>query len=126
MHLHRHLAASPLHQADHRRAPLAYRHEIDQGDAPVRRIEDRLQNQGVIVVSTAGARSRISRKDPPAPMLGRAEERCEQGAAVKTRPAQPIYRAVAPDEGSRRAIADQSIILDIQRKIGSYKWPATR
>jgi hypothetical protein len=59
-------------------------------------------------------------------MFGRAEERCEQGAAVKAWPAQPIYRAVATDEGSRRAIADQSIILDIQRKIGSYERPATR
>jgi hypothetical protein len=126
MHLHRHLAGSPLHQADDRRAPLANRHEIGQGDTAVRRVEHRLQNQGVLVVSTTGAHRRTSGRDPPASVFGRAEQRCEHSAAVKARPAQPIYRAVATDECSRRAIADQRIILDIQRKIGSYEWPPSR
>src|SRR5262249_28226477 len=53
---------------------LANRHEIGQGDTAVRGVEHRLQNQGVVVVSTTGAR----------------------------------------------------IILDIQRKIGSYEWPPSR
>src|SRR5262249_23963446 len=126
MHLHRHLAASSLHQANDRRASFFHRHEIDQGDTPVRRVEDGFENQGVVVVSTTDARPRVSGRDPPAPMFGRAEERCEQSAAIKARPAQPIYGAVTTDEGARRAIADQSVILDIQRKIGSDEWPATR
>src|SRR5262249_6416485 len=124
MHLHRHLAGLPLHQADDRRLPSAYRHEIDQSDTPVRRVEDRLQNQRVVVVSTTSTRPRVGGRNPPAHMFGVAEERCEHGAAVKARQAQPIYRAVPTDEGGRCAIANQSIILYIQRKIGAYEWPA--
>src|ERR1700730_2276617 len=99
---------------------MADRHEIDQGDAAVRGIKDRPQNQGVVVVGATDARRWVGRRDSPSSMLGRAEKSCEQGIAVEAWPAQPVYGAVAADESRRRAIANQSIILDIQREIGSY------
>jgi hypothetical protein len=53
-------------------------------------------------------------------MFGRAEQSREACIAVETWPAQPIDGTVATDEGGSYAIADQCIVLDLQRKIGSY------
>jgi hypothetical protein len=60
------------------------------------------------------------------PLFGRAEKRCKQGVAVEVWPAQPVYRAVATDESGGRAIADEGIVLDVQRKIRSYGCPRTQ
>src|SRR5690348_4656538 len=51
------------------------------------------------------------RYQPPA-VLGAAQQGSETGGAVKTWPAQPVERTVAPDQRSRLAISDQRVILD--------------
>jgi hypothetical protein len=43
-------------------------------------------------------------------MFDRAES-SETGVAVETWPAQPVYGAVAANEGGRSAIVDQGIVL---------------
>jgi hypothetical protein len=86
---------------------------------PIRSIEYCFQHQGVVVVGTADAWRRVDGKDSPSSVLGCAEKRCEQGIAVKAWPAQPVNRTVATDERGRRAIADQGIVLDVQREVGS-------
>ena len=74
---------------------LADWHEIDHGDAPVSRIENRFQHHGAFVVSATDTRRRVGRADAPPSMLGGAEQCSETGVAVKAGPAQPVYRAVA-------------------------------
>jgi len=49
-------------------------------------------------------------------VFGRSEQSRKAGGAVEARPAQPIDGAVTTDKGSRRAIADQCIVLDGQRQ----------
>src|SRR5436309_293845 len=51
----------------------------------------------------------------PAAMLRRAEKRGEAGARVEARPAQPVDRAVAPDQRGGLAVADQRVIFNSQR-----------
>src|SRR5262245_9768757 len=54
-------------------------------------------------------------------MVRRAEQGCETRVAVEARPAQPIYGAVATDEGRGCTITDQRIVLDGHRKIRAYR-----
>jgi len=44
--------------------------------------------------------------------LGRAHERGETGFGIKSRPAEPVDRAVAVDEGGCLQVADQGIVFD--------------
>src|SRR5262245_32896223 len=52
-------------------------------------------------------------------MLERAEQSGETRVAVEARQAQPVDGAVASNEGGRPAIADQGIVLDGERRLGS-------
>jgi len=54
-------------------------------------------------------------------MFGRAEQGCEARVAVEAWPAQPIYGAVATDEGRGCAITDECIVLDGHRKVRAYR-----
>jgi tRNA synthetases class II (D, K and N) len=71
------LPRRPFDQADNRRIRLADRHEIDQGDTAVPRLEHRLQNHRAIAVGAADAGGRINRTDPPSPAL-RSEQAAKQ------------------------------------------------
>ena len=117
VHPHRHLAAPPLHQADDRRARVADRHEVDECDTAVLRLEDRLQHHRAIAVGAADARRRVGGTDPPTPVVGRPEQSREAGRAVEAWPAQPIDRPVATHESGRRAIADHCVVFDGQRQV---------
>src|SRR6185503_15627079 len=50
--------------------------------------------------------------DQPASVLRLAQKRRETGIRVETWHAQPVDRAVTPDQRRRMAIADQCVILD--------------
>src|SRR5947209_359630 len=47
-------------------------------------------------------------------MIDIAKQRRKTGAAIETRPAQPVDRTVAPDQRRARAVADQSIIFNAE------------
>src|SRR5688500_5554252 len=54
----------------------------------------------------------IGRRDAPAAVLGRAQERREAGRGIEARPAQPVDRAIARDERGGLAVADQRVVFD--------------
>ena len=53
--------------------------------------------------------------DLPTAIFGVAEKGGEAAIGIKTRQAQPVYRAVAPDKRGRLAIAYQSVIFNRKR-----------
>src|SRR5262245_65638934 len=55
-------------------------------------------------------------------MLGFTQQRGEARRRIETRPAQPIDRAVAADQGRRLAVADQSVVFDAKRHGFSLTW----
>ena len=55
----------------------------------------------------------VDGRDQPAAVFLGAEEIGETGGRIKARPAEPIDRTVAPNEGGRLAIADDGIVLDV-------------
>ncbi len=86
----------------------ARRHEVDQRDGAVRRLERAFPGSGCCpdsarempVISLAG-------RDQPAAVSCGAEERGKAGIGIEGRPAQPVDRAVAADQRGGLAIADQ-------------------
>jgi len=53
----------------------------------------------------------IGSNEPP-PIFRRAQQRREAGRRVEARQAEPVDRAVAPDQSRRGQIADQAVIAD--------------
>jgi hypothetical protein len=110
---HLHPPAQPLHDSDEMtRAALAQRHEIDESDAAVRRLERRLQDQRIAAIATADHRIGIARGDAPMSVVRTTEQGCEDRTGIETRPAQPIDRAGTAHQRRGLAVADQSVIFD--------------
>ena len=61
------------------------------------------------------------RRDPPAAVVGAAEQRGKTGIGIEPRPAQPVDRAVARNQRRGFAIADQGIVGDGRRR---HRWAA--
>ena len=65
-----------------------------------------------VAIASANIANLALRRDQPAAILGGAQERREASSGVEPRNAKPIDRAIAADQRSRFAIADQRIIFD--------------
>ena len=115
---HGDLALEAPDDAHQLRRPVPAVHEVGERDRPVRGGEDRLQDQSVAQVSPRGLDLALRRRDQPASVLGAAKERGKARAAVETGQAQPVDRAVAPDERHRLAVSDNGVILDAKRHPG--------
>jgi hypothetical protein len=110
---HLHPAAPPLHDADEvARSLLPQGHEIDEGDASLRHLERRLQDQCVAAITAADAKGGVARSDAPMSVVGASKQRRKDGPGNETRPTQPIDRAGAADERRGLAVADQAVIFD--------------
>jgi hypothetical protein len=53
----------------------------------------------------------------PTPVLAFAKQGGKTSCRVKSRPAQPINRAIAPDQGDGLAVANHRIIFDFERHL---------
>ncbi len=114
---HRDLAAAPLDDAHHGRLTCGRGHEVDQRDAAILRIEDRLQDQRAGPVVSISADRRLSRSNAPAPVVRRAHKRGEAGTTVETGPAQPVDGALATDQRGGMTIANQCIVFNSRRMV---------
>src|SRR5262249_36856097 len=71
-------------------------------------------DQGAGSIVTADARPG-GRRNEPASVLGGPQQRRKTGAGIKSRPTQPIDRAVTPDQRGRPTIANDGVVLDRHR-----------
>jgi hypothetical protein len=110
---HLHPSAAPPHDADEMaRALLPQRHEVDDVDASLRRLEGRFQDQCVGAIAAPDATGGVTRSDAPMSVVGTAEQRGKDSSRIEARPAQPIDRAGTADERRGLAVADQAVIFD--------------
>src|SRR4029079_4049330 len=70
------------------------------------------EDEGAVAVAPAHTRLRVGGAYEPAAVVAGAEQRREAGRTVEARPAQPVERAVAPDEGGGLAVSDEGVVLD--------------
>jgi hypothetical protein len=102
LHAHLHPAAHASHRAHDVYAFLIVgeRHEVGHNDRAILSLERGLEDGGAGQVAPLRALDFAVRRDQPAAVMAVAEQRCETGIGVEARQAQPVDRAVAPDQGS--------------------------
>lgn len=81
-------------------------------------IDRGFENQCMAAIGARHFGVRVARPDQPAAIVARTQKIGETGGRIEARPAQPVDRPVAPNEGRRLAIADDGVILDFQRHGG--------
>ena len=116
--VHPHRPRPPLDHPDHRRATRADRHEVDHRHHPVGRGELGLEHHGVTPVP-APHRDRLAPccrlgRHQPAAMVLVAEQGREHRRLVEGGQAQPVDRAVQPDQGGGLGVTDEGVLLDGQ------------
>ena len=112
---HGHGAARALDHADQGRRRRPDRHAVAQHDDAVRGLELGLEDQRPRAIAPAHGPHGARRRDEPPAVLGRAEERREAGGRIEAGNAEPVDRAVPPDEGRCLAVSDDRVVLDAQR-----------
>ncbi len=83
----RELSTLPANQAHDVRGLAARRHEVDHGRRAVGALDDGFQDQRAIPVTTRTAGADIGRRQQPASMVRRADQRSKARGVVKARPA---------------------------------------
>src|SRR5690606_19574726 len=85
-------------------------HEIGDHDDAAVRLESGFENVRVFDIASRHPRSRHRGEPPAAALL--VENRTEHGAAVESRPAQPVDRTRSGDERRRTPVADDGIVTN--------------
>ncbi len=113
----------PAHNADDIRVLPARRHEVHQHGGSGGGLEGGFNDQRVgqipQIVRRYVAAWAARRSDLPEAMLLGTQQRSEAGIGREGRPAEPVDRTVARDQGGGLAIADQRVIFDpdgVQRR----------
>ncbi len=88
-------------------------HEIDETGGALGGFKCGFEDQGAGAIASCDAGRRILRTDEPAAGARGIEQGGETGSTVESRPAEPINRAAAADEGRSLTVADQAIFLDL-------------
>ena len=112
LQVHRHTATLADDEPDDVGRLSARGHEVDHANGPGVGLPVRLEDQRVLPVAAAPAPAVPARREPPAAVLDRPEERREAGFGVEVGEAEPVDRAVARDEGGGLEIADHPVVLD--------------
>src|SRR4029079_8762529 len=85
----------------------AERHEVDERDGALGRLEVRFEDERMLTIAPADRRIGRARRDQPPSVFRPAEEGGEAGARVEARPAEPVDRPRARNERGRLAVADE-------------------
>ena len=112
LHLHLDGATSTLDDAVDRRVTVVRRHEVGHRHRSRRRLEDRLENQGLRFVAAGDLGHLALRGDQPPSVARVAEQRREGGAGVDSGRAPPVDGSGEVDEGDRFRVADDGVVLD--------------
>src|SRR5262249_9901849 len=99
-------AAYSPYQADKMRAMIFHRHEIGNGGNSVRRFDSGFEDQRMAAIGPGDFGCGISWRYRPSAILRTAEKICETGRRIEARPAKPVDRAIAANEGGGLAIAN--------------------
>ena len=112
LHPHRHAPLEPFDDPDDVRSLAARGHEVDHADAAVLGVEVELVHERVLSVPALDSLDLAVGREQPAAVLLVPQQRGEAGARVEAREAEPVDRAVSPDERRGLQVADQAVVLD--------------
>ncbi len=112
LHPHRHAPLEPLDDPDDVGIVAAWRHEVGHANAAVLGVEVELVDERALPVAALDALDLAVGREQPAAVALVPEQRGEARARVEAREAEPVDRAVAPDERRRLQVADQPVVLD--------------
>ena len=112
LHPHRHAPLEPLDDPDDVGSVAARRHEVGHADAAVLGVEVELVHERVLAVAALDALDLAVGREQPAAVALVPEQGGEARARVEAREAEPVDRAVAPDERRGLQVADQPVVLD--------------
>ena len=112
LHPHRHAPLEPLDDPDDVGSVAAWGHEVDDANAAVLGVEVELVHERVLSVAALDALDLAVGREQPAAVALVPEQRGEAGARVEAREAEPVDRAVPPDECRGLQVADQAVVLD--------------
>jgi hypothetical protein len=99
----------------HKIPALCRKHEIDHCRTAGVGFEVGFEDEGAGTIRAAHAAGRVLRGNEPSAVVWCPEQGGKAGSRIETRPAEPVDRAVAADQGCRSAVADQRIVFDSQR-----------
>src|ERR1700683_2653330 len=112
---HSDTAALANNQTHDTGARMMFGHEVDERRCSFRSLEARFQDQCIGLVSPRYPGRPILRGNEPSAMFRRAEESRETSVRIKPRPTQPINGAIATDQCSCLAVADERVVFNTQR-----------
>jgi len=97
---------------DDHRGTVPLRHAVHDRDGAGVRLEPGLEHERVVPVAPLDRARPVARREPPAPMLGAAQQGGKAGGGVEAGHAEPIDGAGARDERGGLAVADERVVLD--------------
>ena len=112
---HGDLALKAPHDAHELGRPIAPVHEIGQGDRTVGRRENRFEDQSVAQIPSCDLNVILRGRDQPSSMLRAPKKRAKTRAAVEAGQAQPVDRAVTPDQRHRLTVSNDGVVLNSKR-----------
>ena len=112
VHIDRDASFDALDDSDDVRRLAARRHEVDQANRPVGRVELGLEDHRGTPVPPPGVCDLRLGAERPVAVLRVAEQLCEARPRVETGEARPVDRPVSRDERGRLQVADQAVVLD--------------
>ena len=116
LHPHDDAPAPSDHEADEVGSLGTRWHELHELDGAVPGLDLALQDQRVASIAPPGdAGLGIDGRQKPSTVALVAEQRREARIGIESRPAKPVDRPVAADQGGRFAIAHECIVFDPQR-----------
>ncbi len=113
LHLHLDGATTTLDDAVDHRVAVVRRHEVAHRHRARRRLEDRLENQGLWFVMASDLGHLALRSDQPPSIARVAEQRREGGSGIDSRRAPPVDGSGEVDEGDGFRVADDGVVLDL-------------
>src|SRR5215207_10984980 len=109
---HRHLPGDSFDDANDIGSLSPRWHEVDDADAPLRRLVDRLQSQGEGPIAAVAAAYLGRRRQQPASMFRLTQEGGEAGAGVESRETAPVDRPGTMHQHRRLQVAQQRVVFD--------------
>jgi hypothetical protein len=111
LHAHRDTPPAAFDDAHEVGLTAAQRHAVEHGNRAVLSLVVGLQDQRPLAVAAAHRGGRPFGGQPPATVLGRAQKGREAGRRVEARQAQPVDRAVTPDQGGGLAVPEERVVF---------------
>src|SRR5262249_32323350 len=114
LHAHLDRAVDALDDAHDVGAPVFRWHEVHDANTAALPFELRVEDQSAVAIAPPPGARALCRRDEPAPVVFRTQQRREACRRVEPRDRRPVDRTVTTDERRALAIADECVIFYLE------------